>query len=124
MTWRTSEDRPPADRHLRFFGLLHAERRLVRVGGVAAGILGEELEVAGAQLVATLDSVADAAGRLVRVAWVVLGVVEVGGERQDRAFRQADGAGVSILVLPVEVPVGDPEQRADRAIGKRRGQAE
>ena len=55
---------------------------------------------------------------------IVFRVIEIGSQGEDGSRRQTDWLGITILVLPVHIPVGDPQQWQSRAIGKSRGQAE
>ena len=100
-----------------------SEGRLQLIGLIAGRVIGQELQVAGAHLVLRPDAIADAAGGPVRVARVVLGIVEISREGEQGSLGQADGFGIAVLVLPVEVPVGDPQQGLYGSVGQGRGQA-
>ena len=57
------------------------------------------------------------------IARVFRGVVKEDGECQKRALGKTNRLQVSILILPVEIPILDPEQRLNRPVGESRRQA-
>src|SRR4051794_28580355 len=97
---------------------------LLLEGAGVVGTVGDDEQVAAEHLIGAGGAEADATGRAVGVAGVVGGVVVIGDHVEPGAARQGDGLGEGVLALPVEVPVVDPEQGEDDAVGPGGGQAQ
>ncbi len=79
---------------------------------------GEQLEPQFAHLVARLESVGDANGRLVWIA-DILGRIVVGvAHGEASASGQKDGDGATKIALPIEIPVFDEEETPGSATGE------
>src|ERR1035437_2740867 len=79
---------------------------------------GDHFKMQSGHLVGGCGSPGDARGRVVGIARIGGGIIVGEFHFDARVRRQADGRGVAILALPVEIPIGDAEQGAARAIGE------
>ena len=74
--------------------------------------------MAAEHLVVAGIAVVDADRGMIGIIGVLGGVVVLGDGFEASSLRQGDGAGEVVLPLPVEIPVLDPEERLDLAIGE------
>jgi len=77
-----------------------------QIGGSA----GEGLDAQFAHFVVGTFAVEDALGRMIRVGGIVGGIVVGKLEMERGSFGEMNGFGVTIIALPVEIPLFDPDE--------------